>query len=346
MLDKYKELNDNSKNYFINQLKRISISNENMNRCLNEIELLYDKGILFILEYMHKYKNDSKDISFHFHGTINNLLVLFVLKISYVDPIKYCLPYELFTDETINFDIINDINSSFISYFEMASGAVRLIYGYNGKDEELEINELEDNHYLVIPVWCDEKNLLFRLDSIHGFETADDYRKYKDEYIIIKIGEKPLYINEKCDIKSALGDDFMKSLISKLYPNTIKDYSKIIELSHGTNVWNNNQDILYNQQKIDIHNIISSREDVYEYLIAHSIDKSSALEIINYISMPYKDTSKWDKYNKIMTKHQCEYMYINIFSKIHYLTGRGEAISECLYALGENNYIDVNMKTN
>ena len=51
-----------------------------------------------------------------------------------------------------------------------------------------------------------------------------------------------------------------------------------------------------------------------------------------------KSNELWQKYVDIMKEHNCSDMFINIISKVLYIFGRGQAISECLYALDKNNY--------
>lgn len=69
------------------------------------------------------------------------------------------------------------------------------------------------------------------------------------------------------------------------YPSkTIDVFVKVISLSHGTRVWKDNQDELFKDGKINIYNIISNREDVYEYLIQHSIEHDIAIDIVKQMS--------------------------------------------------------------
>lgn len=68
------------------------------------------------------------------------------------------------------------------------------------------------------------------------------------------------------------------------------------------------------------------------------------LEILNYIRKPKNKSSLklWNKYVKIMKEHNCEDMFIDIFSKIEFIFGRGQAVSECLFVLNKENYINLN----
>lgn len=134
--------------------------------------------------------------------------------------------------------------------------------------------------------------------------------------------------------------EFEEEVAKQLKPKTIDDYVKVISLAHGTTVWKENQDELFKIKKIEINNVISNREDVYEYLIQHSIENDTAIDIVKQMSKARtsKSNELWQKYVDIMKKHDCDDMLIDILSKVLYIFGRGQAISECLYALDKMNY--------
>lgn len=338
----YEDLNDDAKEYFLflldNEVKDVEV----LERCKKEVNILYDKGILFIIEYLHRYKMDNREVEYHFNGTINNILLLYALGISKVDPIKYNLPYELYTDSELNIDFINDTYLNFVDYLEDSTISFRVIKGSFEKDEIEEINKLEDNHYLIIPKYYQPKDLTLRLNELSYYETVEDYRLFKDKYLIVRLDDKKLIFEKNVDIKYALHSEFEKKVSSQLKPKTIEDYAKIISLAHSNRVWKENQEELFNKGKIDINNLIATREDIYEYLLEHNIDIDNALNIIKYLRTGRNNISNelWKKYMSIMKEHNCSEMIIEILSKIYYIFGRGQAISECLFALDEKNYFD------
>ena len=93
MYNKYEELNDNAREYFLVWLTNKIKDDDVLTRCKKEVDILYDKGLLFAIEFLHKYKKTNENISFHFRGMANNMLLLHVLGISKVDPIKYNLVF-------------------------------------------------------------------------------------------------------------------------------------------------------------------------------------------------------------------------------------------------------------
>ena len=340
MYEQYLNLNNNSREYFLTLLNNEIKDKHTLERCEKEIDLLYNKGLLFIIELLHKYKKNEKSVSFHFKGMANNLLLLYALGISKVDPIKYILQYELFTDKTLRIDFINGCSLDFVSSMNQYNQDFKIVKGSFEPSNVYEINELEDKHYLFIPSYVQPNNMTFRLNEFNQFETIEDYHTFKDKYIIIRLDDKTLIQGNEVNLKYAMKTTFEKEISSSLKPKTIDDYAKIISLAHGTHVWKKNQEELFKQGKINIHNIISNCEDIYEYLINHSIEHDVAIEIVKQLSKSRINRSNelWQKYLNIMKEHNCDDMFINVLSKMLYIFGRGQAISECLFALDEVNY--------
>ena len=105
-------------------------------------------------------------------------------------------------------------------------------------------------------------------------------------------------------------------------------------------MWSENQEELFKDSKIDIHNIISNREDVYEYLVNHSIEHEVAIDIVKQLSKSRtsKSNELWQRYVDIMIEHDCDDVFMDVLSKILYISGRGQAESECIFAIDESNY--------
>lgn len=345
MIELYKKYNDSAKENIEIVLKQKKLSKERYDRCCNEIELLYDNNTLFVVYLLYKYHIEHKYI-YHFRGLYNNLLVLYELGISQVDPIKYNLPYELFTDNTLDFNLIEPYGMMLPEQINKDDNIDFTIVKGGYKEDDIDLKPFCENYYLLLPHISYDSNfkicdLVFILNSDNMFETVQDYRDYTNKYLTIRIGTKELIEKENITYKNILSNEFELELEKKLKPTTMEDYVKIKNLSHGTDVWNYNQEELFNKGKINIKNIISCREDILEYLIEHKIDSNIAIEITNFIrkSKQAKDSDKWKEYVNIMQSHNCEDMYIEIFSKIKFIFGRGQAVSECLFAMDKNNYV-------
>ena len=341
MLDKYLDLNHDARDFFILYLDKNVKDEEKYKRCRNEVELLFDKGILFMVEYLYKYNKEAKYDGMCFRGMANNLLLLYELGLSKVDPIKYNLPYELFTDKSFDIEFLNYNSLDFVSSMEKNGEVFRIIKGHFEETDDDAINECLNDHYLIIPSMFEPINMQFRLNEYNQFETVEDYSLFTNDFLTFKLTDKPIINEKEVDLTYALNSKFEKELELVLNPRDMDDYVKIISLAHSTHVWKNNQDKLFKEGKIDKKNIISSREDIYEYLINHKIEKVTALDIVRQVVIKRTDEwhKLWQKYKGIMKEHNCDDMFIDILSNIIYISGRGYAISECLYALDADNYV-------
>lgn len=344
MLKKYEELNLQAKDYFIVEIEKIFYkkykNKELLDRCYKEIDILFEKGLLFIIEHLYKYKKQSTNVWYYFSGSTNNLFLLYLLELNKVNPIEYNLPYELFKEKVIKIEVAG-VTYGLLYYLQRCDG-FKIVSGYFEKEDIEEINKIEEDHYLLIPESFPMDDMLFKLNKIGMFETIDDYRKYKDNYVAIKISEKCQITKYKnIGIENVISNEFEKQLKTILKPQTISHYIKIKSLGHGANVWKNNQDKLVKHNRLDLDSIISNREDVYEYLLEHHITSKKALEILNFVNIMHTSyySNIWDNYVKIMKFHKCDDMFIEIIENIDYISSRGQAVSECLFTLDIENYI-------
>ena len=144
MYNKYEELNDDARDYFLVWLANKIKDDDVLTRCKKEVDLIYDKVLLFFIEFLHKYKETEKSVSFHFRGMANNLLLLHVIGISKVDPVKYNLPYELFADKILCIDFINGFTDKHLFVIRKNVGYVRR--GYDGYDQYFNL-EIDPDSY-------------------------------------------------------------------------------------------------------------------------------------------------------------------------------------------------------
>ena len=78
---------------------------------------------------------------------------------------------------------------------------------------------------------------------------------------------------------SSLGNPFMQGLIHELKPKNFSELVKVEAISHGTNTWLDNGQILFNDGKATLKNMIGTREDVFEMMLSHGIDRVTAFAI-------------------------------------------------------------------
>lgn len=345
--NEYKLQNDIAKKEIIKILKKKKLSKENFDRCCKEIDILYEESTLFIIYLLYQYQQEVGLFKYYFRGMYNSLLVLYELGISPVDPVKYNLHFELVRNcsYSLEFDMVDHIRNAFLFHMLKDNELEFTIVKGGFKEEDKDFALTYDDHYLLLPYSYSKTNtgindLEFRFNKDNMFETIQDYRDYREKYLTIRVGSKNRNNKKEVTYKNILSSELELELERKLKPETLEEYAKVKSICAGTDIWNSNQEKLFDKGLININNIISCREDIFEYLIDHNIDENTAIDIINIIrkgQQQFKE-DKWKEYIDLMLSHNCEEMYIDILSKIKYIFTRGQAISECLFAMNENNY--------
>ena len=326
MLDKYNKLNNEAKDYLLNELNKRNVNKDLLDRCKKEIDLIYDNGDLFIIKYLYMFKEKNNDVKYHFRGMNSNLLFLYLLGISIVDPIKYNLSYEITKPISCFVEFKTNSFRNFLDYLEKENQFKTVIATIKGAP-------IEDCYYVIIPndYKCDDITII--INEKGKLQTVEDKDTFEDKYVVIWLRDE--YEANIGKLESYPFEIEIKKIIK---PKDFEDYVKVESICHGTNVWENNQDKLFKKGIINIKNIISNRDDVYDYLLNHGIDKKLAVEITTFIRKGKASIEnfqdEWEDYKDVLLKNNCEKWFIDVCSKIYYLFGRGQIISELLY---ENN---------
>ena len=117
----------------------------------------------------------------------------------------------------------------------------------------------------------DNCTLNARLYKATGYYPNDD--EIKSEQLISELNN-----GELSDIPG-FGNPFMQGLIHDLKPKNFSGLVKLEAISHGTNTWLDNGQILFNDGKVTLENMIGTREDVFEMMLSHGIDRATAFAI-------------------------------------------------------------------
>lgn len=117
------------------------------------------------------------------------------------------------------------------------------------------------------------------------------------------------------------GTPFVQGLLEEAKPKTFNDLLIISGLSHGTNVWNDNAQLLISQGKV-LDQVIGCRDDIMNYLILQGLDHSEAFHIMEDVR---KARGLKPEYEKDMRDHGVPDWYIQSCHKIKYLFPRAHA---------------------
>ena len=330
MKEELMELNKDAKRFLYEQIELIEKDEERLNRCKQELDYLYMCDSTLIIKYLYLYKKKYKKTKYLFYGNPNNLLSLYILGLTNVNPIEYnlsmdtCIRYY-----SLDFFVVNKSTKGLIKFindyqlfFSLCKADLSKVEGHTEEDYFSYVIRLKED---VNKKKCDS-------DGVPIIEMNNN--NYFKE-ILISI--RRTYINNEFSKKE-------EKLINQFKPKSDLDYIKIMLLDYNDLYLFSKQYLLYEEKIISLNEIITCREDVYDYLIKHNIDKQTAFDIMTFVrkgkALPkfWKDnTSKfyhldmWSKYREIMKFNGCEEWFIETLTNIRWLDYRGYIASKYLY---------------
>lgn len=138
------------------------------------------------------------------------------------------------------------------------------------------------------------------------------------------------------------GTDFAINLVLQAKPRMFSDLVRISGLSHGTNVWQNNAEVIISEGKADISTAICTRDDIMTYLIGKGIESEKSFNIMEAIrkgkvaksrnaqgEITFKD---WPEWIADMKAHDVPDWYIWSAERIEYMFPRAHAAAYVMMA--------------
>ena len=176
-------------------------------------------------------------------------------------------------------------------------------------------NEYNADHpFIATEIPLDDKDVI---ELFHGTEV---------------LGIKPEDI-DGCKIGSLgipeFGTDFVIQMVQDTKPQTLSDLIRISGLSHGTNVWLGNAQVLIESGKATISTAICTRDDIMIYLISMGVESSLAFTIMESVR---KGKGLRDEWEATMREHNVPEWYIWSCKKIKYMFPKAHAAAYVMMA--------------
>lgn len=125
------------------------------------------------------------------------------------------------------------------------------------------------------------------------------------------------------------GTDFVMQMLLDTKPKSFSDLVRISGLSHGTNVWTGNAQILVKEGIADLAGAICTRDDIMLYLIEKHLEPSKAFTIMEQVRKGKGLKSDQEEY---MLENDVPKWYIDSCKKISYMFPKAHAAAYVMMA--------------
>jgi DNA polymerase-3 subunit alpha (Gram-positive type) len=205
-------------------------------------------------------------------------------------------------------DTKTDIVTTHFDYHKIDKNLLKLdILGHNVPSQ---IRQLQDMTG-VDPMNVDltDRKVLSIFNGIEALNIKDpDYRFTHGTYAIPEFGTS-----------------FTMQMLDDIKPQRFEDLVRMSGFSHGTDVWLNNAQDYIRSGVATMREVISTRDDIMNFLILNGIDNESSFRIMEEVRK--KNLVLTEEHKQLMKEHGIKDWYIDSCSKIKYMFPRAHAVA-------------------
>ncbi len=131
------------------------------------------------------------------------------------------------------------------------------------------------------------------------------------------------------------GTDFAIGMLLDTKPQSFSDLVRIAGLAHGTDVWQNNAEVLISEGKATISTCICTRDDIMLYLIDKGVEPSHAFKIMEDVrkgKVAGGKSANWPEWKQEMIDNGVPDWYIWSCERIKYMFPKAHAAAYVMMA--------------
>ena len=171
----------------------------------------------------------------------------------------------------------------------------------------------------------DSMRVLRELKNATGVDPEDIPLDDKDTLELLTHAENDISEYDMYEYNSLVefGSDFARHVIKAAGARSFADLVRVDGLIHGTDTWSNNAELLISEGTASLREIISTRDDIMNYMLELGIDRENAYIIMDTVR---KGKNLKEEQRQMMKDHGAPNWFIFACSSVKYMFPRAHAV--------------------
>lgn len=204
------------------------------------------------------------------------------------------------------------------------------------KTTHFDFHSIHDNVLKLDILGHDDPTMIRMLQDLSGMDPLTippndpDVMKLFSGTDVLGVTPDQIFSNTGTLGVPEFGTRFVRGMLEQTKPTTFAELLQISGLSHGTDVYLGNAEVLIRENNIPLANVIGCRDDIMVYLIYHGLEDGLAFKIMEHVRKGKGIPAEWQAE---MRAKQIPEWYIQSCLKIKYMFPKAHAAAYVLMAL-------------